>query len=114
MAPLPPDVVPPSTHFPPPNVEQALDLATVEVWRQAMLLGVKDRQATQLRGPRLPDGPGDIDLWAGLGDPGAGAGGLLLAAAWALRYADGDKGPIELSAAGPSGEVAVALLGTLP
>ena len=114
MAPLPRDEVPPATHFPPPNVEEALDLATVEVWRQAKMLGIRDSQATQIRGPRLPDGPGDIDLWSSLGDPGAGAGGLLLAAAWALRYVDGDKRPLEIAAAGPSGEVAVALLGTLP
>jgi len=114
MAPLGLEGEPPATHFPPAHVEEALDLATVEVWRQATLMGVKEHQATLIRGPRLPDGPGDIDLWTSLGDPGAGAGGLLLAAAWALRYADGDKRPIEVAAAGPSGEVAVALLGTLP
>ncbi|MCP4868090.1 MAG: hypothetical protein GY898_05175 [Proteobacteria bacterium] len=114
MAPLAKDVAPPATHFPPDNVEEALDLATVEVWHQAKMLGIKDSQATQIRGPRLPDGPGDIDLWTTLGDPGAGAGGLLLAAAWALRFTDKDTRPIEIAAAGPSGEVAVALLGTLP
>ncbi len=114
MAPLPKDVEPPSIHFPPDEVEAALDLATAEVWRQAREAGVRASQAVQLRGPRLPDGPGDLDLWTSLGDPGAGAGGLLLAAAWALRVADKERGPIELAAAGPSGEVAVALLGTLP
>ena len=91
-----------------------MDLATADVWMQARELGVHAQQATLVRGPRLPDGPGDFDLWTSLGDPGSAAGALLLAAAWALRYVDGHKQPIELAAAGPSGEVAVLLVGSLP
>jgi len=114
MAALPRDAEPSCAPWPPDGVEHAIDLATADVWMQARELGVREQQATVLRGTRLPDGPGDFDLWTPLGDPGSAAGALLLAAAWALRYIDGYLQPIEIAAAGPSGEVSVLLLGSLP
>ena len=56
---------------------------------------------------------GRLDLWSRLGDPGAAAGAFLLAAAWALHEHEHEERPIELAAAGPGGEVAVALLGRI-
>lgn len=96
---------------PPARVEDAITRAAEAAWARA---GLERAPAATVRGPRLPQGPGDVDLWSALGDPGAAVGGWLLAAAWALRFDDGVDGPIELVAASNNGEVAVAVLGTLP
>ena len=95
---------------PAPGIEDAIERVARTAWDRA---GLERQPACTARGPRLPDGPGDIDLWTPLGDPGAAAGGWLLAAAWSLRHDDGVTGPIELVAAANNGEVAVAVLGTI-
>lgn len=92
------------------EVEAALDRVADIAWAQVK----RPRQpALRIRGPRLSD-PGDIDLWTPLGDPGAAASGWMLASAWIARTIDGVTGPIELAVAAPNGELAVAVLGTLP
>ena len=95
---------------PPAGIEGSIDRAAEAAWDQ---VGRPRAPGAKVRGPRLPDGPGDVDLWSPLGDPGAAVGGWLSAAAWALRYDDGVREPIELVAASNNGEVAVAVLGTL-
>jgi hypothetical protein len=110
LAPLPPGAAPSCGPWPAVDVEEALAGASRCAWKQA---GGERGDGLLLRGPRLPGGAGDLDLWSALGDPGVAAGALLVAAAWALRHADGQVGPIELAAAGPGGEVVVAILGTL-
>ncbi len=95
---------------PPGDVEAALDVVAELAWAQT---GQPRRPALRVRGPRLAS-PGDIDLWTPLGDPGAAAAGWMLAAAWIARHEDGLLGPIELAVADPNGELAVAVLGTLP
>ncbi len=92
------------------GMEEAIDRVATTAWERA---GLERRPERIVRGPRLPDGPGDIDLWTPLGDPGAASGGWLLAAAWALRFDDGVMGPIELVVGSNNGEIAVAVLGTL-
>jgi hypothetical protein len=93
------------------GVEAAIAQVAEIAWSRA---GLERRPAVSVRGPRLPDGPGDVDLWTPLGDPGAAVGGWQIAAAWALRHDDGVLGPIELVAASNNGEIAVAVLGSLP
>ena len=110
LSPLPPDADPACGPWPERGVEEALRGASERAWQQA---GGAPGDGLVLRGPRLPGGPGAIDLWSSLGDPGVAAGALLVAAAWALRHVDGHDGPIELAAAGPGGEVVVAIVGTL-
>ena len=110
LAPLPPGSPPAGGPWPDERVEAALASASTTAWAQA---GGAQGDGRLLRGPRLPDGAGQLDLWTPLGDPGVAAGALLVAAAWALRHAEGYDGPIELAAAGPGGEVVVAILGTL-
>lgn len=95
---------------PGPDAEEALEQVAEIAWTQ---MGRSRAPALRIRGPRLAD-PGDIDLWTPLGDPGAAAGGWMLAAAWLARTIDGVTGPIELAVAAPNGELAVAVLGTLP
>ena len=110
IAPLPPDREPSGGPLPGPEVEEALVSASRLAWQMA---GGEPGDGLVVRGPRLPRGLGEMDLWAPLGDPGAAAGAMLVAAAWALRHVDHRDGPIELAAAGPGGEVVVAILGTL-
>jgi hypothetical protein len=112
-APLRPGPTPPPGPFPTADVEEALARTSESAWRQARAEGVAARRGIALRGPRLPDGPGDIDLWGALGDPEAAAGALLLAAAWALHRFDEVDQPIELQAAGSGGEVVTVILGIL-
>jgi len=88
----------------------ALERVATLAWAQT---GLSRAPALRLAGPRLDDA-GDIDLWSALGDPGAAASGWLLAAAWVARHVDDEQGPIELAIADPNGELAVAVLGTLP
>lgn len=109
-APLPPGDPPHGGPWPPPGIEEAAEAASRCAWKQA---GRPADGRVLLRGPRLPGGSGDIDLWAKLGDPGTAAGAFLLAAAWALLHVERHEGPIELVAAGPGGEAAVAVLGRL-
>ena len=111
LAPLPPSRPPAGGPWPDEGVEDALAGASRCAWAQ---VGGATGDGLVLRGPRLPGGPGELDLWSAMGDPGVAAGALLVAAAWALRFVDGHDGPIELAAAGPGGEVVVAVLGTLP
>ena len=98
-------------NIPPDAIEGSIARTAAIAWERA---GLERAPAATVRGPRLPGGPGDVDLWTPLGDPGAAVGGWLLAAAWALRHDDGVTGPIELVAGSNNGEVAVAVLGTLP
>jgi len=103
---------PPSAGWlPPPAIEASIARTAAIAWERA---GLERAPAATVRGPRLPGGFGDVDLWTPLGDPGAAVGGWLLAAAWSLRFDDGVTGPIELVAGSNNGEVAVAVLGTLP
>ena len=97
--------------LPDPAIEEVIERVALTAWEAA---GLERAPACTVRGPRLPNGPGDIDLWSPLGDPGAAVGGWLLGAAWVLRHDDGVLGPIELVAGSNNGEVAVAVLGTLP
>jgi hypothetical protein len=65
--------------------------------------------AMTLVGPRLP--PRGLDVFGPLGDCGAAAGGVLLAAAFAAWEVDDLQGAIELLAASPGGEVGAVVLG---
>lgn len=107
---LPTQGVPSPGWRPSPGADAALEHVAELAWEQT---GLPRAPALRIRGPRLAD-VGDVDLWTPLGDPGAAASGWMLAAAWVARHVDGVQGPIELAVACPNGELAVAVLGTLP
>lgn len=106
IAPVGPDGSP----WRPEGMDAALDAVAERAWAQAGMPRVAE---ARLVGPRVPSEGASADLWSHLGDPGAAAGGWMLAAAWMLRTEDGVRGPIELAIADPNGELAVAVLGTL-
>jgi hypothetical protein len=111
FAPVAPGEAPHVGPAPPSSVGRVVARLRERAWAQ---VPAKARGAAlRIRGPFVPGGS-DIDLWTPLGDPGAGAGALLLPAAWAARSIDKHRGPIELAAVGPRGDVAVTILGALP
>ena len=95
---------------PPASVGRIVERLRRQAWAQVP--PAARGAALRIRGPGVPGGT-DIELWSALGDPGAAAGALLLPAAWAARSIDRHRGPIELAAVGPRGDVAVAILGAL-
>ncbi len=111
FAPVGPREVPHVDADPHDSVGRVLERLRAHAWEQ---VPPRSRGAAfRIRGPGVPGGT-DVDLWAALGDPGAAAGALLLPAAWAARSIDKHRGPIELAALGPRGDLAVAVLGELP
>ncbi len=111
FAPVGPKEVPNVGAEPHAAVKRVVERLRTQAWAQ---VPPKSRGASlRIRGPGVPGGT-DIDLWSALGDPGAAAGALLLPAAWTARSIDKHRGPIELAAVGPRGDVAVAVLGELP
>lgn len=111
FAPVGPKDAPGVDAAPPESIKRVVERLRRQVWEQVPL---RSRGAAlRIRGPGVPGGT-DIELWDALGDPGAAAGALLLPAAWAARSIDKHRGPIELAAVGPRGDVAVAILGELP
>ncbi|MEE2829334.1 MAG: beta-ketoacyl synthase N-terminal-like domain-containing protein [Myxococcota bacterium] len=101
---------------PDPAISEALAEARVNAWAASADRGTGPEDAIRLSGPRVPlDGSSSgetISLWEGLGDPGAAAGALLLAAAWLIHHRQPGHAPLELSAVSPGGETAVLLLAT--
>ena len=100
---------------PPPDIIDAIATARNLAWEEAAPFVSDTFPALRLLGPRLPPTEGDIpELRPSdfLGDCAAAGGALLVASAWAESLQSDALGPYELVAAGPSGEVAVLVLGT--
>jgi hypothetical protein len=111
FAPIGPKEAPRLGADPPASVKRVVERLRGQAWEQVP--PSSRGAALRIRGPEVPGGT-DIELWSALGDPGAAAGALLFPAAWAARSVDRHRGPIELAAVGPRGDVAVAILGPLP
>ena len=99
---------------PPRDVIDAIATARKLAWEEAAPFVSDTFPALRFLGPRLSLTEGDtpeIRPSDFLGDCAAAGGALLVAAAWAESMQTNAQGTYELVAAGPSGEVAVLLLG---